>query len=71
MAQNTRYAVVDDDDASIHYSTGWVQERGTKQEFPENGAPFLSTLHRISQNGSLSLNFYGVDEPIVALRMHE
>ncbi|KXN90406.1 hypothetical protein AN958_04275 [Leucoagaricus sp. SymC.cos] len=59
MAQEKRWAMVDDSDPSIHYSAGWVEEVGTQQIFSDYGIPYLSTLHRIPQKGSLSFGYHG------------
>lgn len=59
--QPERYIILDDEDPSITYSgPGWFQDEG-QDNVGVLGPPYLNTLHGTSEDGSLSLQFNGMD----------
>lgn len=61
MEAPARWVIVDDADTSISYTGSWFSENGGGQHKIGNfGTPYLETLHGISEDGSISLEFNGV-----------
>lgn len=53
------WVIVDDTDAGILYNGAWFPDNGGLDTSGNLGAPFLSTVHGINYQGTLSYNFSG------------
>ena len=54
-----RLIIVDDDDPSIQYIGPWFPDQGSRDDIGNFGTPYLSTLHGVKTNASLSFAFNG------------
>ncbi|KAG6841407.1 hypothetical protein C0991_011301 [Blastosporella zonata] len=60
MALAPRKVVVDDSDANLTYTGGWIQEqRGSYDHYGNFGPTYLSTTHSTSSGGILTFPFNG------------
>ncbi|KAJ3514206.1 hypothetical protein NLJ89_g2501 [Agrocybe chaxingu] len=64
---STRIVVVDDTSPNINYAGTWFQDRGSKDSLGTYGAPYQSTLHGTTTNGSsFSFAFNGISVDVFA-----